>query len=60
MIVSVVVFAASVVTVLSGMIMTARYTVRRMERWVDTVVDNSRAVRALTVRVIALEKAIGR
>lgn len=54
------IMAASVVTILTGAGLIARYLVHRVDAWMETMIDNSKAIRSLTVRVTGLERAIGK
>lgn len=55
---NVIYLASAVVTILGGLVITARWFAKRLDRWANAVVDNSNAVRGLTVRVTRLEKVI--
>jgi len=52
-------FIASVCAVVGTMIFSARWLAHRFDRWTESVIDNSRAIRGLTTRVDNLEKTIG-
>lgn len=49
---------AAVVTILGGMSVLGHYFLKRLDKWANAVIDNSAAVRSLTVRVTRLEKTI--
>lgn len=49
---------ASVVTIVGGVVFTARWFVKRLDKWGNALVDNSAAMRSLTIRVERLEGAI--
>lgn len=55
---SIIGLAASVVTIIGGVVLTARWFVKKLDAWGNALVDNSAAMRSLTIRVTRLEEAI--
>lgn len=49
---------ASVFAILAGLTVAARYLAKKFDVWTESVIDNSRAIRQLSGRVMILEKKI--
>lgn len=49
---------ASVFSIVAALTVTARYLGKRFDKWADALIENSRAIRLLTVRVGKLEERI--
>lgn len=49
---------ASVCAIIGALVFTMHYMAKRFDRWIDAVVENSNAVKDLTVRVVRLEGTI--
>jgi hypothetical protein len=49
---------ASVSTILIGVGILIRYIGKRFDKWAEAVIENSKAIRNLTNRVVALEGTI--
>lgn len=52
---SIVSLIASVFAILTGLVLVGRYIGKKFDHWAETVVENSDAVKKLTLRVIRLE-----
>lgn len=51
---------ASVCAIIGALVLCSRYLARRFDKWADALIENSKAVKDLTVRVVRLEGAINR
>jgi hypothetical protein len=52
--------AAAVCTVIGAMIISVRWLGKKLDAWIETNVENSRAVRGLTERITRLEGTLKR
>lgn len=51
---------ASVAAIIGSLIIVARFMARRFDRWADAIIENSKAMRDLSVRVAHLEGAMNK
>lgn len=49
---------ASVIAIVTAVVLAARYLGRKFERWINETVTNTKAMQTLTLRVFKLEQTI--
>lgn len=49
---------ASVIAIVTALVLAVRYLGKKFDKWVETQVQNTRAVQLLTVRVVRLERTL--